>query len=100
MEESIFDKLYGATKEVLDAAKKPFVRKKYKRLMKAYYDETASRAIDCEGRIQKQREKFDCCDMNAVVEARLQAEKAKKIMEIVKTEYNEVFGEEMKIEEE
>lgn len=97
---SIFDDLYGASKEAIEAAKKPFIRKAYKRLFDSAYGETMTRLFQAQERVDAERKKFDKCDMNIIVDQKLKIDRCKNICVLIKEEYKEVFGQEMKVDEE
>jgi hypothetical protein len=93
---SFFDKFYGATQEVKDALKKPFVEKKLKRSFESYIDSVEQKLLELDGNLDKKRQQFDSLDLNAIVNLINEQEQYKKALVIVKQEYEVMFGEKYK----
>ncbi|HNW32695.1 MAG TPA: hypothetical protein PKL44_00390 [Candidatus Dojkabacteria bacterium] len=91
-----FDKFFGAAKEVLEAAKKPQIRKAIQRKMSAAYDDAENKKIDQEAIIEKERLNFKDYNVNNVIEAQRMIERLTEMQAKIKKEYVFMFGEEMK----
>lgn len=95
-----FERLYAAGKEILDNAKKPFVKKALKRKLQSAYDDAAKRIIAAEVKINKAREDFENYNINSVLEARQEISTCTDIQSEIKAEYAELFATEMKTDDE
>ena len=91
--DSFFDKVYGASQEVKDALKKPFVEKKLKRTFESYIDAVEQKLLDAEGKLDKYRQNFENLDLNGLVNLLNEQKQYRVALEIVKEEYKVMFGE-------
>lgn len=98
--EGLFDRLYGAGKEALDAMKKPLEKRKLSRKFKAAYDDTITKIQEAEENLQKTYEKLGDMSITELVKASQAIKDAREVQEIVKEEYLKLFGKELKVEEE
>jgi len=96
----LFEKLYGAGKEVLDAINKPLVRKALKRKLASAFDDTIKRIATSEKELSKLRADFENYDVNAILKHRQEINDCLLIQADLKAEYKELFDAEMKIEDE
>jgi hypothetical protein len=97
MSEGFFDKVYGMGQAVLDAAKRPMVKRGLKTKYQAAYDDAASKILDKEKSLTELRSNFDKFDINNLIEQAQYIDQCKSIQDIIKTEYAIMFGKEMKI---
>jgi hypothetical protein len=98
--ENYFDRLYAAGKEVIDLAKKPFVKRALKRKFQSAYDDALNQEIEEEKKIEDLRSKFDDFDINSILELKRRIKRCREIKDDVAGEYLKMFGKEMKIDEE
>jgi len=98
-DKGIFEKLYAASKEVLNEVKKPLVKNKIKRKLKAANDDAFSKIDDAESAISKIREDFENYDVNKVLQQRAIITQAKKLQDEIAAEYQELFAETIPTEE-
>lgn len=91
-----FDEFFGAAKEVLEAAKKPQIKKGMQRKLQSAYDDAENKKIDEENKIEQERLKFKDYDINVVVQSQRTVEMLNLMQEKIKKEYLFLFGEEMK----
>lgn len=98
----LFEKFYAAKQEILDAAKKPGIRRQVKRKLQSCFDDASNKIIEAEGVITKlrQEDNFQKYDVNAILEQRRVIQVAKELQALIKQEFEELFGEPMKVEDE
>ena len=95
-EKNLFDTLYGACEETLNTLKKPLVKKAMKRKYSSALDDCENKIIDAEQEIQTARSDFENFDLESIFTSKQKIEKLKVIKEIVKSEYKEMFDEDIK----
>ena len=98
----LFETLYAAGKDVLDSINKPLIRKELKRKLESGYDDASKRIGKAEKELSKARsaEDFEKYDLNTILKYRQEITDCKQIQTIIKEEYLELFGTEMKTEDE
>jgi hypothetical protein len=96
--QGLFEKLYAASKMVLDEVNKPIIRNKIKRKLHSAYDDADGKIGQAKMTIQKTREDFEKYDINSVLEQQAIIRKAQDLQADIKAEYLELFGKTMVIE--
>ncbi len=95
MEETMFSKLYSATKEAIDLMKKPLVERELKRKISRAVDTAKDKKIDAENGLAKLQEDIKNYDLNAYLQHRATIESADKTIAALTEHYKELFGEEL-----
>jgi hypothetical protein len=99
---SLFERIYGATKEVLDLAKKPLVKSNLKRKFRSAYDAAESQKIDSAAKLENLREELvksgdkDNKGINDILAAKKLNSTLTAMQDDIKAEYDLIFGETMK----
>ena len=99
---NLFEIIYGATKEVLDLAKKPIVKANLKRKFRGAFDAAASQKIDAAAKLQTLREELvktgdkDNKGINDILVAKKLETTLTAMQDDIKAEYELIFGEVMK----
>lgn len=91
-----FDDFFGAAKEVLEAAKKPQIKKGMQRKLQSAYDDAENKKIDEESKIEQERLRFKDYDVMVVLQSQRMIELLNLMQEKIRKEYLFLFGEEMK----
>lgn len=94
--QTLFDTLYEGLESVIKTIKKPHAERSLKRKFQSAYDEAEKRIDDAELTIHQAREKVLEIDINLIVYSELEKEQALKVSKIIKHQYKELFGEELK----
>jgi hypothetical protein len=95
-QECFFDDFFGAAKQVLEAAKKPQIKKGMQRKLQSAYDDAENKKIDEESKIEQERLKFKEYDVMVVLQSQRTIEMLNLMQEKIRKEYLFLFGEEMK----
>ena len=105
MAEGLFEKIYSAGKEALDAMKKPFVKSALKRKFHSAYDDAEVKKMDATTKVGTLREELiksgdkDNNKINEILQAKKSAETLQQMQDILKDEYKEIFAEDLKTRE-
>ena len=93
--ESLFNKMYSAGKDVIDAARKPLAEKKLKRKFQVAWDNADAQKIDAEESLNNCLEKIDSYNLSKVLEYKTTIKDADQIKKQIEEHYLQMFGEEM-----
>lgn len=94
----IFNKIYGASKEMLEALKKPQIERALKRKFESAYDDAEKMIVEKTFKITEVSSKdFERYDVNFVLDLRFEIDQLKDQQEKIKAEYLFMFGTEMKV---
>lgn len=96
----LFDKLYSAGKEVIDAAKKPLIKKSIKRKLHSAHDDAEDKINQAEIILQNLRSDFQKYDVNKILEEQAKIAKLKGLQKDIQAEYRELFSKEMPLSDE
>jgi len=97
--QGLFDKLYAASKDIIDAAKKPLIKGSIKRKLASAYDDASGKINEAELKMQANRVSFDKYDVNLILEQQAVIDKCKELQNRIKGEYQTLFAKEMVIEQ-
>lgn len=95
VKESIFEKFFNAPGEIFRAARKELIKDKLKRKFASAYGDAVDKELTALEKVDLAMKNFECFDVNEVLRNKLEAEKAVKSKEILKSQYQEMFGEEL-----
>lgn len=98
IKKGLFDKLYAASKEAVDALKKPLVRNQIKRKLEKAHDDATDKINEANIAIDKHREDFSNYDVNAVLKYKATITQCKNLQTEIKAEYEELFAKSMPVE--
>lgn len=91
----LFKEGWGATKEIRDALKMPFVKAALKRKIMSAYENAQTQIIDLEKKSRELAFKFEEIDINAIVEAEQDIKILKEEQAITKELYLKMFDKEL-----
>lgn len=94
--QTLFERMYTATKESLDAAKKPFIERSLKRRFEAAWDDCENKKIDAQVAIQSLSESIKDYDLNGFLAKRQIVKDAVETQNAIVEHYKEMFGEDLK----
>lgn len=89
----LFDKLYAAGQDVIDAARKPLAERQLKRKFQTAYDTAATEKLESEVKVQTALEDMKAYDLNSVLMAKASIRDAEYTMTQIADHYAEMFGE-------
>lgn len=95
---NLFDNLYSASADFLKSVKKPFVKKKLKRMLESYYDSCLEKMMQIADDYVKSIaniEKIDSDKLESLIESRQEYDRYEALSEKTRSIYLEFFGEEM-----
>jgi NACalpha-BTF3-like transcription factor len=92
----LFTKMYGASKELVEEAKRPLVKNKMVRMYAAAKDSAESQKIDAEENIRVERMKFNNMDINAILRYKATIVSADETIKAIEEEAKIMFEEETK----
>ena len=95
-EGSLFEKFYAAAEDIKKMAKKPIEERRLKRKFEAAYDDAENQKIDAEKELEESRMNISDYDINKIVEKARLMEELDAAQELIKKEYKEMFGEDLK----
>lgn len=93
--ESLFNKMYGATKDALNEMKRPLEEKNLRRKFQAQCDATEMLKIEAEQAISASLENLKSYDLVGVLKHKQTIADCEKTIAFIKAHYLEMFGEEM-----
>ncbi len=88
----LFDKLYSATDELREKARKPFVKKKLKREFETAIDSAEMQKLEAEERIHALQNDIKSYDLNLYLELRSDLEAIERTIEVLKKHKEEMFN--------
>lgn len=91
--EKLFDKLYAAGQDVIDAARKPLAERQLKRKFQTAYDNVVTTKLESELAVQSALENMKDYNLQRVLEAKAAIKDADYTMEQIAAHYAEMFGE-------
>lgn len=89
----LFDALYAAGKDVIDAARKPLAERQLRRKFQTAYDNAATAKLEAEINIQKGQEDLSSYDLTKVIQLKESIKDAEYTMSAIADHYAEMFGE-------
>ena len=90
--EGMFDKLYAKSKEALSAMKAPLEKRKLKRKFNSAYDQAIGKEQDALDKLNAEYEKLADMDISVLIQISRELNLAKEAQQIIKEQYEEVFG--------
>ena len=93
--ETLFEKLYSATDDLIKKMQKPLVERKLKRKMESAWDDAENRKIQAEERINKARKNFENFDVNEILEQKKLFKQCKDLQIEIEVEFKDYFGEKL-----
>jgi hypothetical protein len=96
MSENLFTRMYSATKEALDLARKPIVERSLKRKFNTVRDNALSRKLDLEKLMSDALESIKDYELSKVLNFREEIKACNAEIKAVEEHYFEMFGESMK----
>ena len=94
--QTLFDKLYSASKELVNELKKPLIKSQLERKFSSAYDSAEEQRIDAELKLQELRSNFKHFEINSILELKATMKSAEETKEALAAEYKEYFGKELK----
>jgi len=90
-----FDKFYGADDSTITAEKKPLVKQALKRKFYAAYDDAEGKKLDANGQLESLRRNFTNININGIIATQDEIAQLTRAQEVLKAEYQAMFGEPM-----
>ena len=88
----LFDRLYSATDELREKARKPFVKKKLQREFETAIDSAEMQKLEAEEKLQQLQENIKNYDLNKYLELRSDLEAIERTIEVLKEHKEEMFN--------
>lgn len=104
MKESIFERMYNASEDLIKSGKKPFVKRQIRRKFQSAIDDADTSMIDLESQNKSEYEKFakspDDFNLDIIVENIQKIEQYRRTKDLLVVEYEKVFGEKPRADQE
>lgn len=90
---NLFDTLYAAGQDVIDAARKPLAERQLRRKFQTAYDNAATAKLEAEVRVQELQENLKSYSLESVLRYKQEIADQEFTMAAIATHYEEMFGE-------
>lgn len=88
----LFDEIFAATKETIQAAKKTTIERKIKRKLESAYDDAEGKIIEAEEKIDTLQRDFNSFDVNAILKEEYTIVDLKSVQEKISTLHKKLFN--------